>query len=181
MVPPQPRRHAPPRRHRSTPQRVGPPGKISARCHVHRTPRTKVTPTNKPSHSPKDVSHLTYQASPLKCRFRSLAQIPRPTRITHAHSQNPRPSAPVRTRTHNTPVTRRCFHPVPQNTATCTLQTPPDCCSRSPCACVGRVPALHDEAQVTDGAGGLVSTLNTCLCSSCPLLRGKKPISNQNK
>lgn len=150
---------------------------ISSWCCVHRTPRTRVTPTNKPSHSPKDVSHLPYQASPLKCRFRSLAQIPRPTQITHAHSQNPSPSAPVCAHTHNTPVTRRRFHPVPQNTATCT-PNPFRLLLREPLS--GESPAFR-EAQVTDGAAGFVSTLNTRLCSSWPLLRGKNPASKQNK
>lgn len=108
---------------------------ISSWCRVHRTPRTKVTPTNKPSHSLKDVSHLTHQASPLKCRFRSLAQIPRPTQITHAHSLNSSPSAPVRAHTHT-------IHLSPRDVSTSSPKTQPRVPSRS-------LPTPAPEKQVS--------------------------------
>lgn len=97
---------------------------ISSWSHAHSTPRTRVTPTNKPSHSLKDMSHLTHQASPFKCRFRSLARIPRPTQITHAHSQNSRPSAPVHTRAHT-------IHLAPRDVSTPSPKTQPRVPSKS--------------------------------------------------
>lgn len=80
----------------------------------------KLPPANKPSHSLKDMSHLTHPASP------PHTQIPftGPDPSTHTNHTRPQskfrsPGACARRRTaHLSP--RDVFHPVPQNTATCT-------------------------------------------------------------
>lgn len=80
-------------------------------------------PSNKPSHSLKDMSHLTHPASP------PHTQIPFTGPDPSAHTNHTRPQSRiqipwrlrVRRRTIHLSSPRDIFHRVPQNTATCTL------------------------------------------------------------